>query len=102
MRRHDHPVALIGIAPVRGSARRGPFAHHDLACHLKNPQHCTACTANQLGTGPYTSAAPGMSQLSDAGDAASFQPLSEGVLLADQSTAGRLPLSLIHRRRHHD
>lgn len=21
----------------------GPFGHHDLACHLKSPTHCTTC-----------------------------------------------------------
>jgi len=20
-----------------------PFEHHDLLCHIKNPQHCTSC-----------------------------------------------------------
>ena len=25
-----------------------PLLHHDLACHLKSPTHCNACTANPL------------------------------------------------------
>lgn len=94
-RRHDRSLLRwIGIALYAAVLVVASFAHHDLICHLKNPQHCTACTANQLGTGPHTSSVPGTSQLSDAGDAASFQPLSEGVLLADQSTGRSPPVSL--------
>ena len=33
------------------------FEHHDLVCHLKTPQHCTACTASQLGADPPALAA---------------------------------------------
>jgi len=27
-----------------------PALHHDLACHLKSPTHCDACTANPLAS----------------------------------------------------
>jgi hypothetical protein len=80
----------IGTALYAAMLVMASFEHHDIACHFKNPQHCTACTASQIGTGPHTSATPGTSQLSDAGDAASFKPLCEGVLLAYRST-GRSP-----------
>jgi len=26
-----------------------PLAHHDIACHLKSPTHCTTCTASVSG-----------------------------------------------------
>jgi hypothetical protein len=70
------------------------FEHHDLVCHLKNPQHCTACTANQLGADPGTPVILGSWHLSDAGRAVAFQPIAEGVLLAQQSTGRSPPASL--------
>jgi hypothetical protein len=27
-----------------------PVLHHDLACHLKSPTHCSACTASPSAT----------------------------------------------------
>ena len=70
------------------------FEHHDLVCHLKNPSHCTACTANQLGTDPDSPSVVGAWHLADAGCAVSFQPLAEGVLLPHQSTGRSPPVSL--------
>ncbi len=66
------------------------FEHHDLICHLKTPQHCTACTSSQPGSDPHTPAVVGAWQLADAGRATAFQPLASGVLLAARST-GRSP-----------
>jgi hypothetical protein len=67
-----------------------PFTHHDIACHLKDPQHCTACTSTQVGTDPTALAAPTFVPLVDLGRAvASYSP-SESVLLAAEST-GRSP-----------
>jgi hypothetical protein len=46
-----------------------PFAHHDIACHLKSSTHCTVC---QVGTSADdTSVQPGLGQLdlADAGQA---------------------------------
>lgn len=55
-----------------------PFAHHDLACHLKSSTHCTVC---HVGTSADdTSVQPGVGHvdLADAGRAseryASFSP----------------------------
>jgi hypothetical protein len=70
-----------------------PFEHHDLLCHLKNPQHCTACTANQLGTDPDSPSVVGAWQLSDAGCTVSFQLPAAGVLLPHQSTGRSPPVS---------
>jgi hypothetical protein len=44
-----------------------PFAHHDLACHLKSSTHCTVC---HIGTGTDdTSVQPGLGhvEMPDAG-----------------------------------
>src|SRR5262245_38210623 len=45
------------------------FEHHDLLCHLRNPEHCTACSAAQLGSDPQTLTAPRAADLADAGRA---------------------------------
>jgi hypothetical protein len=66
------------------------FGHHDLVCHVKNPQHCTACTANQLSADPHAPAVVGAWQLADAGRAVTYQPLDEGALLVRLS-CGRSP-----------
>jgi hypothetical protein len=90
-RRHDRSLLrLAGIALYAAFLVVASFEHHDLICHIKNPQHCTACTANQLGTGPLSPAIVGAWHLADAGCAVSFQPLAQGVLLARPST-GRSP-----------
>jgi hypothetical protein len=67
-----------------------PFEHHDLACHLKNPRHCTACTSNPVGTDPASLETPRCLPLVDAGRAVLVHALAEGVLLASDST-GRSP-----------
>jgi hypothetical protein len=93
-RRHDRSLLrLAGVALYAAFLLVASFEHHDLLCHLKNPQHCTACTANQLGTDPDSPSVVGAWQLSDAGCAIAFQPLAEGVLLAHQSTGRSPPLS---------
>ena len=67
-----------------------PFLHHDLACELKNPLHCTACTSTVLGADPNPPVTPGASHLDDAGSPVSEQVLVEELLLAVRST-GRSP-----------
>jgi len=90
-RRSDRSLLrLTGIALYAAFLVFASFEHHDLICHIKNPQHCTACTASQLGTDPDSPAIVGAWQLADAGRAVAFQPLVEGVLLARPST-GRSP-----------
>jgi hypothetical protein len=53
-------VTLGGLRMTRGGRRAAvvsfglyalvilwsPVLHHDFACHLKSPTHCTACTAS--------------------------------------------------------
>lgn len=67
-----------------------PFAHHDLACHLKSSTHCTVC---HIGTSADdTSVQPGLVHvdLADAGLAseASAQAAPSCVLLP---SSGRSP-----------
>jgi hypothetical protein len=87
-------VSWIGVALYAAFLVVAPFEHHDLVCHLKDPQHCTACTASHLGTDPGTPAILGAWHLSDAGRAVSYQPRAEGVLLPHQSTGRSPPRSL--------
>ena len=67
-----------------------PFAHHDLACHLKSNTHCTIChvgtSADTAGTDPVVAAAT----LADAGraDEPSCHVVSAPALLR---SAGRSP-----------
>ena len=67
-----------------------PFEHHDLACHLKTPQHCTSCSFSLVGSDPDAPAIIGESDLADAGRAVAIQVLADGVLLPVRST-GRSP-----------
>jgi hypothetical protein len=67
-----------------------PYEHHDLACHLKTPLHCTACTSSVVGSDPHTPAIVGAWHLSDAGRACATQLLSAGALLTVSSN-GRSP-----------
>jgi hypothetical protein len=67
-----------------------PFEHHDLLCHLKTPQHCTACASNPVGTDSRSFFAPGEVRLADAGRTIAPQVVLQGALLAVQ-TSGRSP-----------
>ena len=80
----------LGVALYAAVLVLAPFTHHDLVCHFKNPQHCTACTSNQVGTDPAALRAPRFRPLVDAGRAVQLHALAEGVLLAADST-GRSP-----------
>jgi hypothetical protein len=67
-----------------------PFEHHDLACHIKSPQHCTSCSSNVVGADPHTPALVGACVLADAGQTLAVHVLADGVLLSVRST-GRSP-----------
>ena len=66
------------------------FEHHDLACHLKTPQHCTSCNASPLGSAPKASIALTDCQLHDAGSAIAAEALAESVVLS-AARSGRSP-----------
>ena len=78
-------VALYALVLVASA-----FEHHDLLCHLRNPQHCTACTATQLGSDPQTLTAPHAAELADAGSATALHITVDSTLLVVRST-GRSP-----------
>ena len=90
----------IGRVPYAGVALyvlflvASPFEHHDIVCHLKNPQHCTACTSNPVGTDPASLETPRFLPLVDAGRAVFVHSLAEGVLLALDSTGRSPPAAL--------
>ena len=67
-----------------------PFAHHDLACHLKSSTHCTVC---HIGTSADdTSVQPGLGHvdLADAGLAGeTCSPVTASCVLLPSS--GRSP-----------
>jgi len=83
-------VKWLGVVLYAAVLVVAPFTHHDLVCHFKNPQHCTACTSNQVGTDPSTLGAPRFRPLIDAGRAIQVHALAKGVLLSAEST-GRSP-----------
>src|SRR3954465_11145507 len=83
-------LALLGLGLYAAFLVAAPFEHHELACHLKKPQHCTSCTSSQLGSDPGTPLVPPAAQLADAGSAVSDLVLAESTLLAPRST-GRSP-----------
>jgi hypothetical protein len=46
-----------------------PLGHHDIACHLKSPTHCTTCTASVSGETAAHAVMLSSAQLDDAGRA---------------------------------
>ena len=66
------------------------FEHHDIACHLKTPQHCSACAASPLGSDPRSAASFDRVVLSDAGRAMPELVVLSGTVLPAQSS-GRSP-----------
>lgn len=87
-------LSYIGAAIYATFLVVAPFEHHDLVCHLKTPQHCTACTSSQLSGDPHAPAVLGSCHLADLGRALVFLPLADGVQLSIGST-GRSPPSTI-------
>ena len=64
--------------------------HHDIACHLKTPQHCSACSSSPLGADPSTPAAINRAVLAVAGDTVPCIPRLTGTVLLTRSS-GRSP-----------
>jgi hypothetical protein len=87
-------VKWLGVTLYAAVLVMAPFTHHDLACHLKNPQHCTACTSNQASTDPATVPDPGFVPLVDLGCAVLSYSPAASVLLATDHTGRSPPPSL--------
>jgi hypothetical protein len=83
-------LSALGLALYTLFLVAAPFEHHDFVCHLKNPQHCTSCTASQLGSDPGNLPAPRLSPFVDAGRAVALDLTADSTLLAVRST-GRSP-----------
>jgi hypothetical protein len=64
--------------------------HHDIVCHLKTPQHCTACAASPLGADPESPAVIDRVVLADAGHAVLASVRLTGTVLPARSS-GRSP-----------
>ena len=78
-------IALFAIVLVTEQ-----LEHHDIACHLKNPQHCNACASSPLGSDPHTLITAQHIVLADAGGAVcAARPLA-GTVLPSRSS-GRSP-----------
>ena len=80
----------LGLALYAAVLVLAPFTHHDLACHIKNPQHCTACSSSQAGVDPATIPGPAIAPLVDLGLAVATYCHAENVVLAADLT-GRSP-----------
>ena len=87
-------LTLAGLALYGFVLVAAPFEHHDLICHLKHPDHCTACSSNVLGSDPRTPAVDAVVHLTDAGRTVAVEILSESILLAVRSTGRSPPASL--------
>jgi hypothetical protein len=74
-------LALLGVVLHTLFLAIVDFEHHDLLCHFKTPQHCTACALSAPGSEPRATAAPGACCLTDAGRIVALHIASEGVLL---------------------
>jgi hypothetical protein len=66
------------------------FEHHDIACHLKTPQHCSACASSPVGSDPKPPASFNRIVLADAGRTVSDAVLLTGTVLPARSS-GRSP-----------
>jgi hypothetical protein len=85
-------LAFVGATVYGLFLLTAPFGHHDPDCHLKTPQHCTACASSVVGSDPHTPRLPGLWQLADAGSAFSVLQPVHGILLPVRSTGRSPPL----------
>ena len=91
-RRYRH-LAYLALALFSVFLFTAEFEHHDIACHLKTPQHCNACAASQLGSEPHSVASFNHVVLSDAGRAVLELTVLSGTILPAQSSGRSPPLS---------
>ena len=66
------------------------FEHHDLACELKTPLHCTSCASSQVGADPHVPVTLDSSRLADAGSPVRPRVLPQSAIVTSPS-AGRSP-----------
>jgi hypothetical protein len=83
-------LTLLGIVLHAAVLAAAPFEHHDLACHLKTPQHCSSCTSSPVGASASTAPAPAVGSLVESGSAVAFDAVPESAVLVPR-TSGRSP-----------
>jgi hypothetical protein len=83
-------MATLAIALYSVFLLTAPFEHHDLACHLKTPFHCTSCVSSPLSINSHTPVAPATVRLADAGRAIASDAPIESALLGELFS-GRSP-----------
>ena len=88
--RRYRQLAYLALALFSVFLLTSELEHHDIACHLKTPQHCTACAQSQLGSDPHTPASVAQTVLADAGYALPDAVLLSGTVLPTRSS-GRSP-----------
>jgi hypothetical protein len=72
-----------------------PFAHHDLACHLKSSTHCTVCHVGTSADDSTVQPGVGHVDLPDAGRAAEARTAIAGVSRQLPSSGRSPPLTTI-------
>jgi hypothetical protein len=95
-RRSDRPrgrLIFLAVGAYAVFLATAPFAHHDLLCHLKTPQHCTSCVSSPLSVNPHTGVALDTWSLADAGRALLTDPISQSALLPTSSSGRSPPVS---------
>ena len=88
--RRYRQLAYLALALFSVFLATAEIEHHDIACHLKTPQHCTACAQSQLGSDPHAPTSFDRIVLADAGYAMSDGVLLSGTVLPTRSS-GRSP-----------
>jgi hypothetical protein len=88
--RRYRQLAYLALALFSVFLLTSELEHHDIACHLKTPQHCTACAQSQLGSDPHTPASFAQTVLADAGYTLPDAVLLSGTVLPTRSS-GRSP-----------
>lgn len=85
-------ASVVGVALYVVCLVAAPFEHHDLACHLKTPFHCTSCVSSLIGSDPHTPAIFDGSHRLDAGSATARVSVAHSFLLPARSTGRSPPL----------
>jgi hypothetical protein len=88
--RRFRPFALAVLALFALAGSTAQLEHHDIACHLKTPQHCTACAANPPGADSHAPSLLDRIVLADAGGTLVEPSLLVGIQLPVRCS-GRAP-----------
>jgi len=87
-------IKWLGLALYATVLVLAPFAHHDIECHIKNPQHCSSCSSSQASTDPAAITGPSVAPLVELGVAVSSYCQAENVLLVAGLTGRSPPASV--------